>query len=69
MLVKNVVFENFTGFLDGKNTTASVSCSERQPCYNIEYRNYTLYTGPNSTNLGTASCKWTAPNGVSGLTC
>jgi galacturan 1,4-alpha-galacturonidase len=69
MLVSNVTFMNFTGYLDGRNTTASVSCSTRQPCYNIDYKNYTLYTSANITNTGRASCKWTAPGGVRGVDC
>ncbi|KAL5424830.1 hypothetical protein PMIN04_002932 [Paraphaeosphaeria minitans] len=69
MLVNNVAFVNFTGYLDGKTTTASVSCSTRQPCYNIDYKNYTLYTSSNMTSTGTASCKWTAEGGVHGVAC
>ena len=69
MLVNNVAFVNFTGYLDGRSATASVSCSIRQPCYNIDYKNYTLYTSMNSTDTGTTSCKWTAPDGVRGLNC
>jgi len=69
MLVNNVAFVNFTGYLDGKSTTASVSCSTRQPCYNIDYKNYTLYTSSNKTSTGTASCKWIAEGGVHGVKC
>ena len=69
MLVSNVVFANFTGYLDNRETTASVSCSERQPCYNIAYVNYDLRTAANSTSLGTAKCKWTEEGGVHGVAC
>ncbi|KAK3071964.1 hypothetical protein LTR53_007696 [Teratosphaeriaceae sp. CCFEE 6253] len=69
MLVSNVQFVNFTGYLDDRPTTASVSCSERNPCYNIDYRNYTLYTSSNRTSTGVASCKWTEQGGVHGVTC
>lgn len=69
MLVSNVVFANFTGHLDGRETTASVSCSERQLCYNISYVGYNLTTSANSTDLGTASCKWVADGGVHGVEC
>lgn len=69
MLVSNVAFVNFTGYLDGRSTTASVSCSTRQPCYNIDYSNYTLYTSSNMTSTGNASCKWTAEGGVHGIAC
>lgn len=68
MLVSNVVFANFTGYLDdGRETIASVSCSERQPCYNIDYVDYDLKTSANST--GKASCKWVEEGGVHGVAC
>lgn len=69
MLVSNVAFVNFTGYLDNKQTTASVSCSTRNPCYNIEYANYTLHTSANGTDLGSAKCKWTEEGGVRGVEC
>lgn len=69
MLVNNVAFVNFTGYLDGRDKTASVSCSTRQPCYNIDYKNYTIYTSSNGTSTGKASCKWTAEGGVRGVGC
>ena len=69
MLVNNVAFVNFTGYLDGRDKTASVSCSTRQPCYNIDYKNYTIYTSSNKTNTGKASCKWVAEGGVRGVDC
>ena len=69
MLVSNVAFVNFTGYLDNKETTASVSCSTRQPCYNIEYKNYTLYTSANMSSTGAAKCKWTEDGGVRGVDC
>ncbi|KAI5362934.1 putative glycoside hydrolase, family 28, pectin lyase/virulence factor [Septoria linicola] len=69
MLVSNVQFVNFTGYLDDKAVTASVSCSTRNPCYNIDYRNYTLYTSPNGIDAGNATCKWVEDGGVHGLKC
>ncbi|TKA56114.1 putative galacturan 1,4-alpha-galacturonidase C, partial [Friedmanniomyces simplex] len=69
MLISNVAFVNFTGYLNDRPTTASVSCSERQPCYNIDYRNYTLYTSNNDTSTGVASCEWTETGGVHGVPC
>ncbi|KAK5164962.1 uncharacterized protein LTR77_009627 [Saxophila tyrrhenica] len=70
MLVNNVAFVNFTGYLDDSNVEASVSCSRRQPCYNIDYKNYTLYTSANRTQLATqASCMWTEDGGVRGVDC
>lgn len=69
MLISNVAFVNWTGYLDGYSKTASVSCSTRQPCYNIDYRNYTIYTSSNDSSTGTTSCKWTEDGGVHGVTC
>ena len=69
MLISNVAFVNFTGYLDNYSTTKSVSCSERQPCYNIDYKNYTIYTNSSLTSTGTASCKWTEDGGVHGADC
>jgi hypothetical protein len=70
MPVTNVVFANFTGWLEeGRETVASVSCSERRPCYNIDYVNYDLRTGVNGTSGGRrASCKW-VEEGVHGVDC
>ena len=70
MLVSNVVFANFTGWLDeGRETIASVSCSERKPCYNIAYVDYDLRIGVNGTGSGKASCKWVEEGGVRGVDC
>jgi galacturan 1,4-alpha-galacturonidase len=68
MLVSNVVFANFSGYLDD-GTVASLSCSERQPCYNIAYVDYDLQTGVNGTSSGKASCKWVEEGGVHGVDC
>jgi galacturan 1,4-alpha-galacturonidase len=70
MPVTNVVFANFTGWLEeGRETVASVSCSERRPCYNIDYVGYDLRTGVNGTSEGKASCKWVEEGGVHGVDC
>lgn len=69
MLVSNVVFANFTGYLDGEETIASVSCSARQPCYNIAYVDYDLRTSINNTDSGKASCRWVEDGGVRGVEC
>lgn len=70
MLVSNVAFVNWTGYLDGSQEQASVSCSRRQPCYNIDYKNYTLYTGQNRTEVAMeASCALTEPGRVHGVNC
>jgi galacturan 1,4-alpha-galacturonidase len=69
MLVSNVVFENFTGWLE-EGRVASVSCSERQPCYNIAYVDYDLKIGGvNGTSSEEASCKWVEEGGVRGVDC
>lgn len=65
----NVAFANWTGYLDDRDTAASVSCSERNPCYNIDYRNFTLYTSSNDTMKAGVSCKWTEEGGVHGVDC
>lgn len=70
MLVSNVGFVNFTGYLDDSAEEASVSCSRRQPCYNIEYKNFTLFTSANETMEATeASCDLTEEGGVHGVDC
>lgn len=69
MLVSNVAFVNFTGYLDNKDTTTSISCSERNPCYNIEYVDYTLHQSVTTTELGSAECKWVNKGGVHGVKC
>jgi galacturan 1,4-alpha-galacturonidase len=71
MRVSNVVFENFTGWLaEGTETVGIVSCSERQPCYNIAYVDYDLKVGGvNGTSSGKASCKWVEEGGVRGVDC
>ncbi|RMZ20319.1 hypothetical protein D0859_15681 [Hortaea werneckii] len=65
----NVAFANWTGYLDDRDTAASVSCSEQNPCYNIDYRNFTLYTSSNDTVKAGASCKWTEKGTVHGVDC
>ncbi|RAL09928.1 putative extracellular exo-polygalacturonase [Aspergillus homomorphus CBS 101889] len=66
MLIANVSFVNFTGWVDTtKTTTSSVSCSKVYPCYNIEYDNVVLYP-KNSTAAGRGSCSYTADKGVRG---
>ncbi|PYH41481.1 putative extracellular exo-polygalacturonase [Aspergillus saccharolyticus JOP 1030-1] len=67
MLISNIAFVNFTGWIDtSKSTTSSVSCSTVYPCYNIEFDNVVLYP-QNSTTAGTGSCSYTADGGVHGL--
>ncbi|KAK3688562.1 glycoside hydrolase family 28 protein [Podospora appendiculata] len=73
MLVSNVAFVNFTGYLTTSRSdfTASISCSTRNPCYNIEMKDIKLApnkTSPASSAGGAAgSCKYIAPGGVHGM--
>ncbi|KAK8208012.1 hypothetical protein M8818_004050 [Zalaria obscura] len=70
MEISNVAFVNFTGYLSGKeknNRTASVSCSDVHPCYNIAFENVTVTVAENSTSTGTASCEYVSAGGVHGL--
>ncbi|EMC91492.1 glycoside hydrolase family 28 protein [Baudoinia panamericana UAMH 10762] len=71
MEISNVAFVNFTGYLSGNerngNRTASVSCSNVHPCYNIAIENVTLTTNQNTTATGTATCSYISPGGVHGI--
>lgn len=70
MEISNIAFVNFTGYLSGSekaNRTASVSCSNVHPCFNIAYENVTLTTAQNSSSTGTAKCSYISPGGVHGL--
>lgn len=70
MEISNLAFVNFTGYLSGsekKNVTASASCSDVHPCYNIAFRNIMLTTLENSTSTGTPNCAYISPGGVHGL--
>ncbi|OCL14909.1 glycoside hydrolase family 28 protein [Glonium stellatum] len=68
MDISNVAFVNFTGYLNGKSTTASVSCSKVHPCYNIEFENVALTVSANSTNTGVGKCTYIEAGGVHGIT-
>ncbi len=84
MLVSNIAFVNFTGYLSEKNgrknepgtegssrQTTRVSCSNRQPCYNIEFRNVTLQPAPELSAVGAQGvCKFAASvHGMAGQGC
>ncbi|KAI0482837.1 putative galacturan 1,4-alpha-galacturonidase C [Xylariaceae sp. FL0804] len=70
MDISNVVFQNFTGFLNGETTEAGISCSEVHPCYNIVLRDVNITASANSTSLlSNASCDWVQTGGVVGSTC
>ncbi|KAK5132438.1 hypothetical protein LTR08_009049 [Meristemomyces frigidus] len=71
MEISNVAFVNFTGYLSGSekaNRTASVSCSNVHPCFNIAFENVTLTVAENFTSTGVAQCSYISPGGVHGLT-
>jgi galacturan 1,4-alpha-galacturonidase len=71
MEVSNIAFVNFTGYTQGGkgNRTASVSCSNVHPCFNIALQNVSLADAANGTAApAQGSCAYIAPNGVSGLT-
>ncbi len=71
MLVSNIAFVNFTGFLAAtSNRTTAVSCSTRNPCYNIDMQGISLaLTETSSTKEGAVgTCKYIAPGGVHGMT-
>lgn len=70
MLISNIAYVNFTGWLDSSNSnrTASVSCSNRHPCYNIDMQNITLQPTQNSPSEGAVgSCSYIATGGVHGM--
>ncbi len=73
MLISNISFVNFTGYLASTrgDRTAQISCSKRHPCYNIEMKDINLRAGPQSpATVGGAqgSCKYIEPGGVHGMT-
>ena len=71
MLVSNIAFVNFTGYLDSTsgNRTAAVVCSTRNPCYNIDMRNITLEPTEGAAVEGAVgSCSYIESGGVHGMT-
>lgn len=71
MLVSNIAFVNFTGYLDSTkgNRSAAVGCSNRNPCYNIDLRNITLEPTEGAVAEGAVgTCSYIAPGGVRGMT-
>ncbi|KAF2703560.1 glycoside hydrolase family 28 protein [Pleomassaria siparia CBS 279.74] len=67
MLVSGVSFVNFTGWLHGKSTVGSVSCSKVQPCFDIAFENVHLRNGVNGTENVSGNCKYVKEGGVTGL--
>lgn len=67
LMVSQIRYENFTGWINKKSTKASVSCSTANPCYGISFANIHLTNGVNGTENVKGSCKYIAPDGVEGL--
>ncbi|KAK0637297.1 glycoside hydrolase family 28 protein [Bombardia bombarda] len=74
LLVSNVAFVNFTGYLTQSsrtNRTAGISCSKRNPCYNVEFKDIKLAASSsspaNSAGAAVGSCSYIAPGGVHGI--
>ena len=62
-----VAFVNFSGYLNGKTTTSSFSCSKVEPCYNVDLKNVSLRVAMNETSLGTSKCSFVEEGGVHGV--
>ncbi|KAK5023905.1 hypothetical protein LTS07_009031 [Exophiala sideris] len=73
MLVSNIAFVNFTGWTNTSTAktsrTIDISCSNRNPCYNIDFNNFTITTAINSSTVGTTTCQYVATGGVHGENC
>lgn len=67
MLVSNITFRNFTGYLANAKYEASVSCSTVNPCYNIFFEDIDLTINSTTSAVAPGSCKYQAPGGVHGL--
>lgn len=73
MLVSDIVFANFTGYLKDANTTnrtTTVSCSTRHPCYNVTFVDFVLEPreGAGLDVGATGTCAYVAEGGVEGMT-
>lgn len=67
MQVNDIRFVNFTGYLNGKTSKGSVSCSTVHPCYDIYFENIDLKSATNGTENMNGACKYIAQGGVHGL--
>lgn len=67
MDLSNIVFENFTGYLNDETNKGSVSCSNVHPCFNIVYKNVSLRKNETGPELTAGTCQYAAPGGVWGL--
>jgi len=68
MLVSDIRFVNFTGYLHNKNSAGSVSCSKANPCYNISYENVRLKRSEDGPENVNGTCRYIKEGGVRGLT-
>lgn len=70
MLVSNVAFVNFTGYVTSTTRTAAVSCSARNPCYNIAMVNVSLAEGNATAEAEgpVGTCSYIVEGGVHGMT-
>lgn len=69
MLISNIAFVNFTGYVTSSTRTAAISCSARNPCYNIATRNISLaLTEDGPVEGANGTCSYIAENGVTGMT-
>ncbi|KIW67515.1 hypothetical protein PV04_06759 [Phialophora macrospora] len=53
----------------GEVRVNDISCSERQPCYNIDYRNFMVAPTANASALGLTTCEYVEGGGVHGENC
>jgi len=67
MEISKIVFENFSGWLQGRKTTSSVNCSKAKPCHDIEFRNVKIRTEKDDEQFGKGSCRNVPPGAVKGL--
>ncbi|KAL2819969.1 pectin lyase fold/virulence factor [Aspergillus granulosus] len=65
MEISDVLFKNYTGVLGSSSNTASIACSEVNPCFGIEFQNMEFVDREGDTVQG--SCKWVADGGIEGL--
>ena len=70
MQISNIVFANWTGWVEGKNgRTAQVSCSKRRPCRGIVLQDVNLAPSEGAKPVrAQGSCSNIEPGGVKGLT-
>lgn len=68
MLVSDITYRNFTGYVTKGKNTATVSCSRVNLCEGIVFEGIELLQGVGGApNAGAESCSLIAPGGVTGL--